>query len=133
MILELLFAERNHVCSVCVSNGHCELQTLAQELEIDHIRFPYIYPDLPVDASHHRFMLDQNRCILCTRCVRVCAEVGDYRSRAALGRRRKLHQLRQVRTALPHRRAERKGAFGGRDVQAPAVSALPGPDAGWKR
>ena len=27
MILELLFAERNHVCSVCVSNGHCELQT----------------------------------------------------------------------------------------------------------
>jgi predicted molibdopterin-dependent oxidoreductase YjgC len=27
MILELLFAERNHVCSVCVSNGHCELQS----------------------------------------------------------------------------------------------------------
>jgi bidirectional [NiFe] hydrogenase diaphorase subunit len=75
MILELLFAERNHVCSVCVSNGHCSLQSLAQTLEIDHIRFPYIYPDLPVDASHHRFVLDQNRCILCTRCVRVCAEV----------------------------------------------------------
>jgi len=30
-ILELLFAERNHICSVCVSNGHCELQTLGQE------------------------------------------------------------------------------------------------------
>ncbi|MGZ4123855.1 MAG: 2Fe-2S iron-sulfur cluster-binding protein, partial [Tumebacillaceae bacterium] len=30
-ILELLFAERNHVCSVCVSNGHCELQTMAQK------------------------------------------------------------------------------------------------------
>ena len=29
-ILELLFAERNHVCSVCVANGHCELQSLAQ-------------------------------------------------------------------------------------------------------
>jgi bidirectional [NiFe] hydrogenase diaphorase subunit len=28
-ILELLFTERNHICSVCVSNGHCELQTLA--------------------------------------------------------------------------------------------------------
>ena len=27
MILELLFTERNHVCSVCVSNGHCELQS----------------------------------------------------------------------------------------------------------
>jgi len=30
-ILELLFAERNHVCSVCVSNGHCDLQAMAQE------------------------------------------------------------------------------------------------------
>jgi bidirectional [NiFe] hydrogenase diaphorase subunit len=29
-LVELLFAERNHVCSVCVSNGHCELQWLAQ-------------------------------------------------------------------------------------------------------
>ena len=29
-ILELLFAERNHICSVCVANGHCELQTLGQ-------------------------------------------------------------------------------------------------------
>ena len=25
------FAERNHICAVCVSNGHCELQTLAQD------------------------------------------------------------------------------------------------------
>lgn len=75
MILELLFAERNHVCSVCVSNGHCDLQSLAQRLGVDHIRFPYVYPDLPVDASHSRFVLDQNRCILCTRCVRVCDEI----------------------------------------------------------
>jgi len=40
-ILELLFVERNHVCSVCVSNGHCELQTLAQRLDITHVHFPY--------------------------------------------------------------------------------------------
>ena len=33
-ILELLFTERNHICSVCVSNGHCELQTLAQDVAI---------------------------------------------------------------------------------------------------
>src|ERR1044072_4090137 len=31
-ILELLFAERNHVCSVCVVNGHCDLQDLAVKL-----------------------------------------------------------------------------------------------------
>jgi len=75
MIVEMLFAERNHVCSVCVSNGHCELQGLAHHLGVDHIRFPYVYPNLEVDASHDRFVLDHNRCILCTRCVRVCDEI----------------------------------------------------------
>lgn len=75
MILELIFSERNHTCSVCVSNGHCELQHLAEELGMDHVRVPYRYPQLPVDASHHRFVIDHNRCILCTRCVRVCDEI----------------------------------------------------------
>jgi len=74
-IVELLFSERNHVCAVCVSNGHCELQDLAHEFEIDHIEFPCRYPDLQVDASHSRFVLDHNRCVLCTRCVRVCGEI----------------------------------------------------------
>lgn len=74
-IIELLFSERNHVCAVCVSNGHCELQDLARDHEVDHINFTYLYPSLPVDASHSRFVLDHNRCILCTRCVRVCGEI----------------------------------------------------------
>ncbi len=75
MALELLFVERNHICAVCVSNGHCELQALAQKLGVTHVRYPYNYPRLPVDVSHPRFVLDHNRCILCTRCVRVCAEI----------------------------------------------------------
>lgn len=73
--VELLLVERNHICSVCVSNGHCELQAMAQSLGVTHVRYPYNYPNLPVDMSHKRFVLDHNRCILCTRCVRVCAEV----------------------------------------------------------
>jgi bidirectional [NiFe] hydrogenase diaphorase subunit len=75
VILELLFAERNHVCSVCVSNGHCELQALAMEVGMDHVRFSYRHKDFAVDISHHLFGLDHNRCILCSRCVRVCNEV----------------------------------------------------------
>jgi bidirectional [NiFe] hydrogenase diaphorase subunit len=75
MAIELLFVERNHICSVCVSNGHCELQTLAVKHGVTSVRYPYRYPKLPVDASHARFVLDHNRCVLCTRCVRVCAEV----------------------------------------------------------
>lgn len=75
MAVELLLLERNHICSACVSNSHCELQTLAQSLEITHVRYPYNNPRLPVDMTHPRFVLDHNRCILCTRCVRVCAEL----------------------------------------------------------
>jgi bidirectional [NiFe] hydrogenase diaphorase subunit len=74
-ILEMLFVEGNHICAVCVSNGHCELQALAMRLGVDHVNLPYRYPDRGVDASHQRFVLDHNRCILCTRCVRVCDEV----------------------------------------------------------
>jgi bidirectional [NiFe] hydrogenase diaphorase subunit len=75
MILELLFAERNHVCSVCVSNGRCELQDLAQKNGVTHVRFPYRYAKYEVDSTHDLFRLDHNRCIMCTRCVRVCHEI----------------------------------------------------------
>jgi len=85
-ILELLFAERNHVCAVCVANGHCELQSLAQQQGVTHVRLPYRNPELGVDASHERFTVDHNRCILCTRCVRVCAEVEGAHIWDVMGR-----------------------------------------------
>ena len=85
-IVELLFTERNHVCSVCVSNGHCELQTLAQKLDITHIHFAYRFPQAPVDASHERYIIDHNRCILCTRCVRVCDEIEGAHTWDIMGR-----------------------------------------------
>ena len=86
MIVELLFTERNHVCSVCVANGHCELQFMAQKLGITHVRFPYRYPQAEVDASHDRFVIDHNRCILCTRCVRVCDEIEGAHTWDVMGR-----------------------------------------------
>jgi bidirectional [NiFe] hydrogenase diaphorase subunit len=75
MILELLFSEGNHVCSACVSNGHCELQSLAYKVGMTHVRFDYLHPTIALDASHDRFAVDRNRCVLCTRCVRVCEEI----------------------------------------------------------
>lgn len=74
-IVELLFAEGNHVCSICVANGNCELQDVAIEVGMDHSRFDYRFPKREVDLSHDRFGIDHNRCILCTRCVRVCDEI----------------------------------------------------------
>lgn len=86
MILEFLLSERNHICSVCVSNGHCELQAMAYHLGINHVRVPYLTPRLPMDASHARFGADPNRCILCARCVRVCDEVEGAHTWDVMGR-----------------------------------------------
>jgi bidirectional [NiFe] hydrogenase diaphorase subunit len=72
---ELFFAERNHVCSVCVANGKCELQNLGYKVGMDHIRYPYLFPQCNVDTSHAWYVLDHNRCIMCARCVRTCAEI----------------------------------------------------------
>ena len=75
MTLELIFAGGNHACAVCVANGRCELQDAAVAVGMDHVRFEYDHKPLAVDLSHELFGMDHNRCIVCTRCVRVCHEV----------------------------------------------------------
>jgi len=47
MVVELLFAERNHVCSVCVSNNMCELQDMAKQLGVTHVRSLTATPACP--------------------------------------------------------------------------------------
>ncbi|BCX04118.1 MAG: hydrogenase HoxU [Candidatus Roseilinea sp.] len=85
-IIELLFAERNHVCAVCVANGHCELQNLGIEVGMEHVRYDYLFPKLGVDLSHERFGMDHNRCILCTRCVRACDQLEGAHTIDVMGR-----------------------------------------------
>ncbi|WP_345991423.1 2Fe-2S iron-sulfur cluster-binding protein [Sulfurimonas sp. HSL-1716] len=75
MILSMLFSERTHTCSVCVVNGNCELQDKTVELGLEHSLVPYLEQRFEIDASHKNFVHDPNRCILCTRCVRVCDEI----------------------------------------------------------
>ncbi len=86
MTLELLLAERNHVCSVCVANGHCELQALAWSQGVDHVRYEYVFPRWEVDNTHNLFGMDHNRCIMCTRCVRVCWHIEGAGTKNVSGR-----------------------------------------------
>ena len=86
MAIELLFAERNHTCSVCVANGHCELQALACELGMDHVRYDYCSPEWVMDLTHPKFGMDHNRCILCTRCVRACWYIEGAGTKNVAGR-----------------------------------------------
>jgi bidirectional [NiFe] hydrogenase diaphorase subunit len=82
----MLFAEGNHVCAVCVANGHCELQDAAVAVGMDHERLDYQYPLRQVDLSHPSFGIDHNRCILCTRCVRACDEMEGAHTWDVAGR-----------------------------------------------
>ncbi len=76
--LELLFSEKNHFCMFCETSGDCELQNLAYRYGMDHVRYDYSWPKLPVDATRKYFLFDQNRCILCRRCVRACDELAGH-------------------------------------------------------
>ena len=69
-----------------MANNHCELQDQARELRLTHFELPPLHPELAVDATHERFVLDQNRCILCTRCVRVCDEIEGAHTWDIMGR-----------------------------------------------
>lgn len=86
MIVELILAERNHQCPVCVMNNNCELQSLAKLLGIDHVRYAFMSPLAGMDISHERFGIDHNRCILCRRCVRICDEIEGAHTWDVTGR-----------------------------------------------
>ena len=79
-ILALLFSERNHFCPFCqLSGGDCELQNAAYDQEMTHWPMQPAWKPFSVDTSHPYIILDNNRCILCRRCVRACAEVvGNF-------------------------------------------------------
>jgi formate dehydrogenase major subunit len=79
-VLTMIFSERNHFCMFCqVSGGDCELQNSAYREGMTHWPLSPNYQAFSVDASNPYFVLDQNRCILCRRCVRACNElVGNF-------------------------------------------------------
>jgi len=68
-------AERVHICSVCVADNHCELQSLANELGVDHVMYERNFTKEKIDSTHDFLVIDRNRCILCTRCIRVCDQI----------------------------------------------------------
>lgn len=73
--LELLLADHPNECLTCASNQACELQTLTAEFGIDRIRFRKTREKFEFDESNPFFRYDPNKCILCSRCVRTCAQI----------------------------------------------------------
>jgi [NiFe] hydrogenase diaphorase moiety small subunit len=83
-LLQMLFVEGNHFCPSCEKSGHCLLQATAYEMGMEGPHFEEFYPVRPVDASHPDLLLDFNRCILCSLCVRASRDV-DHKNVFALG------------------------------------------------
>jgi len=75
MVLQTLLAERTHICAVCIANTHCELQTQANKHGVDHVLYERNWSCSTIDSTHDFLVLDRNRCILCTRCIRICDQI----------------------------------------------------------
>lgn len=69
-IIELLFVSGNHFCPACEKSGNCELQALGYLYQMMVPRFPYDFPKREVDASSPFIIKDQDRCIMCKRCIK---------------------------------------------------------------
>jgi len=74
-LIEMLFVEGNHFCMFCEKSGNCELQALGYRFGMLAPRYPYLFPERDMDASHPDVMIDRNRCILCGRCVNASRDV----------------------------------------------------------
>ena len=85
-LTQMLFVEGNHFCPSCEQSGNCQLQATAYQLGMMSPHFDHFFPDRPVDASHPDVLLDFNRCILCSLCVRASQQVDGKNVFALSGR-----------------------------------------------
>lgn len=73
--LELLLSNHKKECLSCVRSGNCELQTLCTEYGVeDAHKFSGAMSHYAIDASASHMYRDDEKCILCRRCVAVCKE-----------------------------------------------------------
>ncbi len=75
--VELLLSNHPTECNVCVRNGNCDLQVVAEAVGLREVRFTY--PDYStaeyIDDSSPSVVRDARKCIKCYRCVTVCDEI----------------------------------------------------------
>ncbi len=80
--VELLLSDHKKDCLSCVRSTNCELQSLAHELGCDEHKYEGEVNTFPIDETTPYLVRDNNKCILCGRCVAACRE---YQSVAVIG------------------------------------------------
>jgi len=74
-VLELLLSDHPLECATCVAGGQCKLQDLTHDYKIKGNRFNGEKRKVPVEEVNPFIRRDYQRCIQCSRCIRVCDEV----------------------------------------------------------
>ena len=74
-VVELLLSEHDGDCQTCDRNNDCELQALANELDIKTVRYTGVKTAAGVDASTPGVVRNKGKCIKCRRCVSVCGQI----------------------------------------------------------
>ncbi|MFO7575239.1 MAG: [Fe-Fe] hydrogenase large subunit C-terminal domain-containing protein [Bacteroidales bacterium] len=95
-IVELLLSNHPDDCLYCDRNLNCELQRLAEELNITERRIRGRKIKMRLDQSSPAIVRELSKCILCGRCVRVCEELVTATTLDFLNRGRKT----QIGTAM---------------------------------
>ncbi len=85
-IVELLLDNHPKECQTCERDGNCELQNLAYSLGVRERLFEGKRKSFPTEDSGQSVIREPNKCVLCGRCVRVCAEVQGVCNLSQQGR-----------------------------------------------
>ncbi len=72
--LELMLSTHEKKCLSCVRSTNCELQKLCRDYGVEESTFGGFKPHYELDLSTPHLVRDNNKCILCRRCVAACNE-----------------------------------------------------------
>ena len=73
--LELLLSNHNKNCLNCPKNLKCDFQKLCEKFHCDTEKYNGATLETVVDDSNHAIVRDMSKCILCGKCVSVCAKL----------------------------------------------------------
>lgn len=75
-IVEMILSQHDNSCVTCVRSGNCELQKVANELNIINIPYKKKLEELPWN-SEFPIIRDSSKCIKCMRCIQICEKVQN--------------------------------------------------------
>ncbi len=76
MLVEMLLSDHPYDCLTCARNLHCDLQRMAQEFGVSERKLRHLTRESILDESDAFYVREMQKCILCAKCMRTCAEIN---------------------------------------------------------